>query len=382
MNEPSAEASPLAAPPGSGLDRLIREKRVLVLCGAGGVGKTTTSAALALAAAQAGRRVLVLTIDPARRLAEALGIPAHSPHPTPVPRERLEASGITGPGSLDAWMLDPRVVFERMVQRLASPERARAIVESRLFRHLSDLAAGMHEYTAAEAVHELAAEDRWDLVVLDTPPSRHALDFLDAPGRLARFLEDGVVQLFIPREGRGLLERAGRIVSGVFSRVFGESFVEELQTFIGAFSGMFGAIRSHSEELRALLSSRDAAFLLVTSTEEEALTEALYFRDRIAQRGLPFSGFVLNRSFARLDGLADPAEVEIPADAPPDTRAALAKLRALAERERERAHADGRLLDRLRSLAGQDRLAVAAPHLGEAIDDLPGLLRLARGLGG
>lgn len=378
-----AESLAGSGPEGQGheLQELVRTRSVLVLCGAGGVGKTTTSAALALAGAQAGRKVLVLTIDPARRLAEALGIPPHSPHPTPVPMERLAACGFEGPGTLDAWMLDPRVVFENMVHRLASPERARTLIESRMFRHLSELAAGMQEYTAAEALHELATSGRYDLVVLDTPPSRNALDFLDAPGRLMRFLEDGIVQLFVPNERGGLLQRAGRLVSGVFSRVFGESFVEELQLFLGAFSGMFSALRTHTEQLRALLSSEQSAFLLVTSTEEEALNEALFFREQITQRDLPFAGFVLNRSFARLDGLVHPRDVEVPVAVPALARVALEKMRALADREWERARSDLRLLGRLRELAGAGRFAVAAPHLGDAVEDLPGLLRLARGLG-
>lgn len=361
------------------LSELVRTRRVLVLCGAGGVGKTTTSAALALAGAQAGRRVLVLTIDPARRLADALGIPLSAPSPTPVPRERLEAAGFQGDGTLDAWMLDPRAVFERLVRRFTAPDKAQVILESRLFRHLSDLVAGMQEYTAAEALHEYVEEGRYDLVVLDTPPSRNALDFLDAPGRLAGFLEGGVVQMFLPAEGGGLLRRAGRLVGTVFSRVFGEAFVDELQAFLGAFSGAFGAIRQHADSLKQVLSGNEAAFLLVTSTEEEALREALFFRDQIRSRGLPFEGFVLNRSYARLDTLPHPGELAVPEGLPDDARAAWDKLGALADREREQAHADLRLLERLRQLAG-GRLAVAAPHLGDAVDDLPGLFRLARGI--
>lgn len=363
------------------LQALVRQKRILVLCGAGGVGKTTTSAAVGLAAARAGRRVLVLTIDPARRLADALGIPLNAPHPTAVPVDRLAACGVEGEGTLDAWMLDPKAVFERMIRRLAAPEQAKVILESRMFRHLSDLMAGMQEYTAAEALYELASEDRYDFIVLDTPPSRNALDFLDAPGRLARFLDDGVIQLFLPREGGGLLRRAGRFVGSVFGRVFGESFITELQAFLGAFSGMFSALRDHSRGVRELLSGPEASFLLVTSTEEEALREALFFRDQIAARDLPFAGFVLNRSYAGIDD-PGPEDLELPSTAPAETREALAKLAAFAERERARVRADRHLLDRLRQLAGTDRLAVAAPHLGEAVEDLPGLSRLARSLAG
>ena len=361
------------------LSALVREKRVLVLCGAGGVGKTTTSAALALAGAKAGRRVLVLTIDPARRLAQALGIPESSPRPTPVPPERLAEIGVSGPGSLDAWMLDPRVVFDDLVRKLSSPEKALVILHSKMYRHLTELVAGMQEYTAAEALYSFAAEERYDLIVLDTPPSRSALDFLDAPGRLGKFLEDSVIQLFLPKEGVGLLRRAGRFLSGVFARVFGETFIEELQTFLGAFSGMFAALRQHTAGVRELLASEKAAFLLVTSTDEEAVDEALYFRDKLAERALPFAGFVLNRSYASLEGLPHPDEL---GGAPTgEEQAVLAKLGRFADEERSRAKADGRLLERLKGLAGRG-FAVAAPHLGEAVEDLPGLVALARGMAG
>lgn len=358
------------------LRQLLLDRRVLVLCGAGGVGKTTTSAALALAAADLGRKALVLTIDPARRLAEALGIPAHAEQPTAVSPALLRAAGVTGAGSLDAWMLDPRVVFEALVRRLSTPERARAIVETRLFKHLSDLVAGMQEYTAAEALHTFVEEGRYDLVVLDTPPSRNALDFLDAPGRLARFLDEGIVQLFLPKEGGGLLRRAGRLVGGVFARMFGESFLEELQLFLGAFSGMFGAIRAHTEGVRAMLASEGSAFLLVTSPETPALHEALFFREQIDARGLPFAGFVLNRSLALAAGLPHPEDAPLPGLSP----GTLEKLGPLADRERRQAEADAALLADLRERAGPGRLAVAAPHLGEAVEDLRGLLLLARGM--
>ena len=167
------------------LEALITTKKVLVCCGAGGVGKTTTAAALALAAARSGRRVLVLTIDPAKRLAQALGIREHMRHPTPLSPETLAQAGVTT-GTLDAWMLNPDVVFEGLVHRMApTMAQAERVLKSRLFRHLSELVAGMQEYTAAEALYELSTTGRYDLVVLDTPPARNALDFLEALGKLA-----------------------------------------------------------------------------------------------------------------------------------------------------------------------------------------------------
>jgi anion-transporting ArsA/GET3 family ATPase len=348
---------------------------VVVLCGAGGVGKTTISAALALAAADRGRRALVLTIDPARRLAQALGLPEGASRPIPVSRERLAAAGLTGSGTLDAWMLDPRVVFESLIRRLAPPDTAREILATRLYHHLTDLVAGMQEYTAAEALFEFAQRDQYDLVVLDTPPSRNALEFLEAPGRLARFLDDSIVQLFLPREG-GLLQRAGRLLSGVFSRVFGEQFIEELQLFLGAFSGLFVALKGHTAGVRALLGSERSSFLLVTSAQPAALDEALFFRDQILSRALPFGGFLLNRSLARLADLPDVAAYFDPTLDPE----AMGKLAGLAARERKEAERDAVLLWRLEELAGPERLAVAAPQLGEEVEDLAGLLELGRAL--
>lgn len=360
------------------LGELVQNKRVLVLCGAGGVGKTTTSAALALAGAQAGRRVLVLTIDPAKRLAQAMGIPPNSPRPTAVSPDRLAVAGVTGGGTLDAWMLDPKVIFEGMVERLAEPERARQILENRLFRHLTDLVAGMQEYMAAEALYTFHEDNRYDLIVLDTPPSRNALEFLDAPGRVARFLDDGVVSLFLPKDGGGILRRAGRLVSGVFARVFGETFTNELQVLLDAFSGMFGAMRAHTDGLYELLASPQAAFLLVTSTEPEAIDESLFFRAEIERRGLPLAGFILNRSYARYGTLPHPEALSLEG-ADESTRRGVEKLRAFADRERLQANADAAILERLRLLA-DNRLALAAPHLGAAVEDLGGLSALARGL--
>ena len=371
MSEPAPSSAPAAT-----LAALLRDQRVLVLCGAGGVGKTTTSAALALAAADAGRRVLVLTIDPARRLAQALGIPPGASRPSAVPRDRLDAAGVSKAGALDAWMLDPRVVFENLIRKLATPEAAKAILATSLYHHLTELIAGMQEYTAAEALYELSQSNAYDLIILDTPPSRNALDFLDAPGKLSRFLDDGIVQLFLPKQGGGILRRAGRLVGSVFSKVFGEQFIEELQVFLGAFSGLFASLRAHTEGVHALLSSKASSFLLVTSPETAALDEALFFRDQILARKLPFAGFVLNRSLARVAGLPGPGAV-------PESELAAGsrlKLDELVARERAQATLDAALLERLRALAGDGRLALAAPHLGDSVEDLPGLLQLARGL--
>lgn len=365
---------------GPDLPTLVRQKKVIVCCGAGGVGKTTTSAALGLAAARAGRRVLVLTIDPARRLAQAMGLKEHMREPGSVSAERLMEAGVTT-GTLDAWMLNPDVVFESLVRRMATtPEQAERILQSRLFRHLSELVAGMQEYTAAEALYELSTSGKYDLVVLDTPPARNALDFLEAPGKLARFLDEKIISLFLPGKQRGLFKKATEIIGSVFNKVFGAEFFSEIQDFLGAFGGMFGPMRMHAEGVRALLTGPDAAFLLVTSPDQAALADARYFRDRITSMGLPFGGFVLNRSWVRTDGFTDPDALVLAPEAPAAMRTGLAKLRHLAAVELQRVARDRELLLQLAKEVPASAFAVAAPYIGEAIEDLRGLAMLAHGI--
>lgn len=361
------------------LEPLVREKRVIVCCGAGGVGKTTTAAALGLAGAVQGRRVLVLTIDPARRLAEAMGLPEAARTPSAVPRDRLDALGVPVQGELSAWMLSPEVVFESMVRRLASDEaRVQEILQNRLYQHLSKIVAGMQEYTAAEALYTLANDGRYDLVVLDTPPSRNALEFLEAPRKLSMFLDERIIGVFLPKKG-ALFRAAAELVHSVFTKAFGAGFYEELQTFLSAFSGMFGGMRAHAEAVRALLTSSEAAFVLVTSPEPAALAEASFFQERIRDLGLPFAGYVLNRSWAYTRGFVGPESIAVGPEAPELERMALRKLGQLADGERWRAQRDRDLLARLRMEAGSGS-AIATPHLGGAVEDLAGLGELARNL--
>ena len=361
------------------VDPLVRTKKVIVCCGAGGVGKTTTAAAIGVASAVHGRKVLVLTIDPARRLAEAMGIPEAARTPSPVPRAKLDELGVPLQGELYAWMLSPEVVFESMVRRLATDEtRVQEILNNRLYQHLSKIVAGMQEYTAAEALYTLSTEGKYDLVVLDTPPSRNALEFLEAPRKLSMFLDERVIGVFLPKKG-AFMRAASDLIERVFSRAFGEGFYKDLQGFLGAFSGMFGGMRAHAEAVRKLLSSEDAAFLLVTSPEPAALAEASFFQTKIKDLGLPFAGYVLNRSWAYTRGFAGPEAIELGSDATDTDRVGLKKLGQLADAERWRAQRDRDLLARLR-METESGSAIATPHLGGAVEDLVGLGTLARNL--
>ncbi len=359
---------------------LVREKKVIVCCGAGGVGKTTTSAALGLAGAAAGRRTLVLTIDPARRLAEAMGLPEASSVPSAIPRDKLERLGLPNVAELHAWMLSPEIVFESMVRRLSSDEgRIQDILNNRLYQALSRIVAGMQEYTAAEALYTLSTNGQYDLVILDTPPSRNALAFLEAPRKLSQFLDERVIGVFLPKNKGAFFRAATDLVDRVFSRAFGDGFYEELQRFLGAFSGMFGGMRAHADAVRKLLTSNDAAFVLVTSPEPAALAESRFFRGQMDHLGLPFAGYVLNRSWAYTRGFVGPERAELPPDADSEHRLALRKLASLADSERRRAERDRELLSKLRA-STREAAAIATPHLGGAVEDLAGLSALARNL--
>ncbi len=366
------------------LTELIEKKRIIVCCGAGGVGKTTTSAALALSAARRGRRALVLTIDPAKRLAQAMGLPPTGADPVRVEAHRLARAGVEIPssGQLWAWMLDAQVVLDRVVERFAPSEEAKAkIRETRLFHALREVIAGLQEYTAAEALFDFDSQGRFDLIVLDTPPSRNALDFLDAPRRLTRFLDERTLAIFAPdvqEKATALVRAAARIVSTAIAKAFTESFAIELQQFLGAFGTLFAKMRIHADGVRELLSSDKSAFIVVTSPEATAVEEALYFRRRIAELGLTTEGFVLNRSYAIGDRLQHPSQLL----ATPDEvlRSALEKLAPMADLEAVRAEQDRKILTKLVAEGVKEggRGAVALPYLDQSVEDLAALAALSR----
>ena len=365
------------------LNGLIDHARIAVCCGAGGVGKTTVATGIALAAARRGRKVLALTVDPSRRLAETLGVRRNLPAPVPVPRERLVAAGITEPVDLDTWMLDPQLVADRVVRRFASsPEQQRRLMDNRVYRQVSRMVAGMQEYTAMEAVHGFMDEGRYDLLVLDTPPSRHALDFLEGPRRLQRFFDGRIFRLFIPAENASPIRRAAtRLIGKVLGVALGPGNYEELQEFFVSFSELFSRVTGNAARMQeALADPETVGFLLVTSVAPEARADALFFRRKTAELGMPFAGFLLNRSQARLAGRRFPDESVFGGDPTPVQRSALAKLQALAEVERAEMERDQGLLEQLRDQAGEGSFAVALPDIPGGAHDLRALMTLSEAL--
>lgn len=300
--------------PGPAPDELLESRRVVVCVGTGGVGKTTLSAALALAAARRGRRVLVLTIDPARRLADALGVSELGNRPQALPRERLERLGVPDEGALSAMMLDMKRTFDDLVERFAeSPEARDRILENPIYQHVSDALAGSAEYSAMEKVYELAEQKDVDLIVLDTPPSQHALDFLEAPERLLGFLDSRVVQLLLHpafaagRVGFRVFQRGAARVLRTLEKISGVGFLEDVSEFLLAFEGMSEGFRERARRVQALLFGPETAFVVAAAPARESVLHAAAFLDRLEQTRAGVAGIVVNRIHLW------------PEDEPPDT---------------------------------------------------------------
>ncbi|MFE9120960.1 ArsA family ATPase [Streptomyces sp. NPDC007172] len=268
--------------------------RIIVCCGSGGVGKTTTAAALGVRAAERGRKVVVLTIDPARRLAQSMGIDSLDNTPRRV-------KDVEGEGELHAMMLDMKRTFDEIVEAHADPERAKAILTNPFYQSLSAGFAGTQEYMAMEKLGQLRARDEWDLIVVDTPPSRSALDFLDAPKRLGSFLDGKFIKLLMApakmggRAGMKFLNVGMSMMTGTLGKLLGGPFLHDVQTFVAAMDTMFGGFRTRADATYRLLQAPGTAFLVVAAPERDALREAAYFVERLAADDMPLAGLVLNR---------------------------------------------------------------------------------------
>ncbi|HEV7888210.1 MAG TPA: ArsA-related P-loop ATPase [Acidimicrobiales bacterium] len=287
----------------SGLGEVVADRQIVVCCGSGGVGKTTTAAALALEAARLGRRACVVTIDPAKRLADALGLEALTNTPGKIEGD--------WPGELWALMLDTKSTFDDLVTRYSDdPGQARRILDNRLYRNISGALSGTQEYMAMEKLYELHSEGRFDVVVVDTPPTRNALDFLDAPRRLTRFLDNRVFRLLMTPTRAYL--RAVSVATQAFlrtiSKVVGGEVVADAVAFFQAFEGMEEGFRQRAQAVLKLLSEPVTAFVLVASPRRDAVDEALYFASKLGQSGIEVEALVVNRLHPRFgDGSASEA---------------------------------------------------------------------------
>ena len=333
------------------------ERRVIVCAGPGGVGKTTTAAAIALRAARSGRRACVVTIDPAKRLADALGLEE-------LTNEATRVEGVEG-GGLWALMLDTKTTFDEVVRRNAgSDEQADAILGNRLYRNISGALGGTQEYMAMEKLYELYQSEQFDLVVVDTPPTRHALDFLDAPARLLRFLNNRIFRLLMmpTRAGLRAVGAATQLLLRTISKVVGGAMVSDAVAFFTAFEGMEQGFRDRAAKVEHLLSDEGTAFVVVSSPRRDATAEAVYFADRLRESAGSVQALVVNRMF--------PSFGAAPAGLVGPLAENLEQLRRVADSE------ETHVQELARRLPGAP--VVRVPFLADDIHDLGGLDEIAR----
>jgi anion-transporting ArsA/GET3 family ATPase len=348
----------------------IAGKRVVIVAGSGGVGKTTTSAALALGLAADGRRVAVVTIDPARRLATALGLEelGNEPH-------RVETVDLAG--ELWAMQLDAKRTFDDLIELLAPNEgAARDVLGNRIYRELSGAMTGSQEFTAVAKLYELHRDPRWDVVVLDTPPSRNALDFLDAPDRLTGFLDGRALQAILAPTGLAarVIGRGTGVAFSVLSRLTGIDLLDDLSVFFRSLSGLIDGFRRRAAGVKKLLGDPDTTFLLVTSPEREAVEEAIFFHGRLRAAGMPFGGIIVNRVHRAPETDPEVARAELSGELGERLAGKVADtLRDVGVLARRDADAVERVK---RELGVEDPVLV--PLLDRDVHDLEGLARLER----
>jgi len=292
----------------NGLHDIVASHEILVCVGSGGVGKTTSSAVIALHAALSGRKVLVLTIDPARRLANSLGLEGIDNEETRIDLKTLFPKELTDGGELWAMMLDMKQSFDSVVKRNLEGETAERILSNRIYQSFSSSLSGTHEYSAIERLCELASEGRYDLIVLDTPPTRHALDFLDAPQRLYDALDNSALQwLYKPalasgKVGLGLVKLGARGIRRTLGKLTGSALLDETAVFLEHLAPLFGALRDHAKTVHDLLRANSTAFIVVTSPDSLTIAEAVYFDERLHEESLNFGGFIVNRVHESVQG--------------------------------------------------------------------------------
>jgi anion-transporting ArsA/GET3 family ATPase len=358
---------------------LLAEKRVCICGGSGGVGKTTISAAIAMGMAAEGRKVAVVTIDPAKRLANSLGLEELGNEPRLVDPAVFEAAGVEMKGELWAMMLDAKRTFDEVIERLAPDERTRDdILANRIYQELSNAVAGSQEYTAMSKLYDLDRDHDFDLLVLDTPPSRNALDFLDAPDRLTQFLEGRALQVFLRPTGLAtrIVGRGTGVVFSVLKRVTGVDLLQDLSVFFRSLGGLMDGFKERAKQVNALLADAETVFLLVTSPEREPIDEAIFFWRKLKAARMPFGGVLVNRVHHDEAPDADPEEVAaaLEDELGPKLAAKVAEnfrdYQVLARRDRAN----------IERLAGKldDRRLVLLPYLDEDVHDAGGLARINR----
>ena len=361
----------------TGVAERLEGMRVCIVAGSGGVGKTTASAALALGLAASGLRVAVVTIDPAKRLAESLGLEELGNDPRQVDPALLKSHGVETEGELWAMMLDPKATFDDLITRLSPDAQTREdVLGNRIYKQLSNAVAGSQEFTAVAKLYDLHHEGGFDVLVLDTPPSRNALDFLDAPDRLTDFFEGRALKVLLVPTGIAarVMARGTSVVFSILKRLTGVDLMDDIAVFFRALSGLMDGFKERAAGVKALLADDATTFLIVTSPEREPVAEAIFFRGKLREAGMAFGGLIVNRVNVA-DDAGDPDVVRTQLrDAGLD--AALAgKVAASAADQRRLAARDAQQIERLKAeLDEPDPIVV--PRLDGEVQDIDGLLAL------
>jgi len=363
------------------LSDILESHRVIVCVGSGGVGKTTTSAAIALRAAVGGKRVLCLTIDPAKRLANSLGLDALGHEPQRIGAEVFDAAGLECEGQLSAMMLDMKHTFDALVERHASdPQRARRILDNRIYQYVSTSLAGTQEYMAMEKLYQLRRDGDWDLIVLDTPPTSNALDFLDAPRKLVSAIDSPVMRWFVQTvEGSaGLIGKGAGLVLKGLSRFTGTEFLQLINEFVTEINSMFGGFQQRAQAVYDDLQSDDVAFLVVTSPAPAAVAEALYFHDKLGDYGIEPHGLLVNRVHAPVAEETDLSALRkaIAAHYTGDAEVLIERMRAAAAEQNGRARGDRAGIEKLQQRLPEKVGYAEIPAMETDVHDLAALARV------
>jgi anion-transporting ArsA/GET3 family ATPase len=379
------------------LASLVAQKRIIVCVGSGGVGKTTTAASLGLAGARAGRRTLVLTIDPAKRLANALGLSTLGHDVQAVPPEKVALGGTPVAGSLDAMMLDQKRAFDEIVERYArDPDSQKRIMSNRIYQQISSTLAGSHEYAAMAKLYDIAGEKKYDLIILDTPPTANALDFLDAPERLTSAIDSPAIQWFTKpymAAGRFSLKAVGMGAAFVLKRLarfVGSAFLDDMAQFFVEFNAILGGFKERAREVFELLRGNDVAFVLVSSADPLSVDEAIYFYDRLVQSRMPLGAFVVNRVHRATPSTLPREQVIERLTARPELRGYSPDDLVQVASDFDRTHRefaalaeiDAREVKRLESRSSGKAPVVTIPFFDQDIYDVTGLSQMVRYLSG
>jgi anion-transporting ArsA/GET3 family ATPase len=372
-----------------GLREVLSNHRVVVTVGSGGVGKTTTAAAMAVHAAMEGRRVLCLTIDPARRLANSLGLDEMTTSEQEVPAALFERQGLECKGALSAMMLDTKRTFDALVEKYASDEEARdRILDNQIYQYVASSLAGTQEYMAMEKLHEVRKDPQWDLVVLDTPPTSSALDFLTAPERLIDAIDSPAMRWFLQvfegagKEAFGLVGRGATVLLRGIGRITGIEFLEQVAEFVGGINELFGGFKERATQVSDALRSPEVAFVLVTSPDPMAIGEARYFSDKLDEAGMNREAIIVNRVHSLIDAptVSDDAQVDALAAVVPasiDAGRLQPRLAEALDLERTWAENDRAQVERLANELGGDSEIVEVPSFDQDVYDLAALAQVA-----